>query len=639
MAITEKSKIKSSSIRSITDRLFKLSESRGKEAAGLAIRTKEIIYTYKQPISASRMIKSSEYKKITDEFFCKRPLAAIGHSRLVTDGLETSNDNNQPVIKNNVIGIHNGIITNVNDLFRQIKEIKRKYEVDTEIILDLVQLFDKNKNKNSLIKAVQDTFSRIEGSASIALLFNNNPYLVLATNTGSLYVFNEKDIMIFASERYILEQLLKKEIGPGEISHLLAGQGCLVNLNNLEINYFSLIAKGTPDFSGNIRTFPESTKTEEINIIKKDILQYNENLNLRRCGKCILPESFPGIEFDENGVCNICNNYQKIDILGERQLKQEVRKFRKARNNPDCLVALSGGRDSSYALHYVKNVLKMNPVAFSYDWGMITDLGRRNQARLCGKLGIEHILVSADIKKKRENIRKNVLAWLKKPNLGIVPLFMAGDKQYFYYAQKLKKQLNLDLLIMGENLLEKTHFKTGFSGVKLKSEKGLAYGLGPVNKIKMALYYLKEFIKNPSYLNRSLSDTLWAYACYYFIPHNYVNLYKYIDWEERMVEKTLIDNYNWEMAKDTGSTWRIGDGTVAFYNYIYYTLAGFSENDTFRSNQIREGLISRDEALELVKKENAPRHQSVKWYCDTINIDFEKTIKIINSAPKFYKKN
>ena len=60
-------------------------------------------------------------------------------------------------------------------------------------------------------------------------------------------------------------------------------------------------------------------------------------------------------------------------------------------------------------------------------------------------------------------------------------------------------------------------------------------------------------------------------------------------WDEGLIDQTLAREYRWETAADTGTTWRIGDGTAAFYNFIYYTVAGFTENDTFRSNQIREG--------------------------------------------------
>ena len=87
---------------------------------------------------------------------------------------------------------------------------------------------------------------------------------------------------------------------------------------------------------------------------------------------------------------------------------------------------------------------------------------------------------------------------------------------------------------------------------------------------------------------------------------------------------------------DTKSTWRIGDGTAAFYNYIYYTVAGFTEHDTFRSNQIREGQITRKKAIELVKEENLPRYPNLQWYLDTVGLDFKEVISVVNSIPRLY---
>ena len=98
----------------------------------------------------------------------------------------------------------------------------------------------------------------------------------------------------------------------------------------------------------------------------------------------------------------------------------------------------------------------------------------------------------------------------------------------------------------------------------------------------------------------------------------------------------LINNYDWETAPDTSSTWRIGDGTAAMYNYIYYKVAGFTEHDTFRSNQIREGDISRSLALELVREENKPRYPNLKWYLDCINLDFADVIRTINNIESYY---
>ena len=71
-------------------------------------------------------------------------------------------------------------------------------------------------------------------------------------------------------------------------------------------------------------------------------------------------------------------------------------------------------------------------------------------------------------------------------------------------------------------------------------------------------------------------------------------------------------------------------------NYIYYQVAGFTEHDSFRSNQIREGDISREEAIELVKDENRPRYQNIRWYLDTLGMDFKEVVKVINSIPRLY---
>jgi hypothetical protein len=287
-------------------------------------------------------------------------------------------------------------------------------------------------------------------------------------------------------------------------------------------------------------------------------------------------------------------------------------------------------------LHFVVKELGLRPVTYTYDWGMVTDLARRNQMRLCGKLGVEHILVSADIAKKRANIRKNVSAWLRQPDLGLVPLFMAGDKQYFYHANRVGRETGCRIIFLCENLLETTRFKSGFCGVPPQHGSAHTYTLGLAGKARMALYYARRFSRNPAYLNASIWDTAMAFVCYYAIPHPYINLYEYIRWDEEEIVSTLKREYRWETAYDTESTWRIGDGTASFYNYIYYILAGLTENDTFRSNQVREGTISRNEALRLSERDNEPRYESLQWYCDVIGIHFGDAIRAINNASSLY---
>lgn len=654
------------------DELYRLSESRGKEASGVALTTADVIYVAKYALPASKLIRRPEYRGVYDRAFAAPeaksgkqgfPTCLVGHSRLVTNGGQQVHSNNQPVISNGMVAVHNGIITNVEDLWLQHPDLQRKTQLDTEILLNLIRKF--YSDCGSLPAAVQTAYQQIEGVASAVVLFADLDHILLATNNGSLYLCNghANKALLFASENYILRSLLKngklaQQMGDATIRHIKPGMAILIDLRTLSLEEFSVAAGGhTAEQPLNILSFPR----EIIDISPKEELETKVShipgegpyilpstfvdayprvadsvAKLRRCTKCVLPETMPFIDFDENGVCNYCRNEHPRQALGKDALLEKMVPFRKKNGEPDCLVTFSGGRDSSYGLHFVKTILKMNPVTYTYDWGMVTDLARRNQMRMCGKLGVEHILVSADLAVKRSNIRKNVLAWLRKPDLGTIPLFMAGDKQYFYYANKVGQQTGCKLVILCENPLETTRFKLGFCGVPPLFGSNQTFIIPFSNRYKLAKYYASQYLRNPAYLNSSLVDTLGAYLSYYFIPHNYVNVYNYIQWDEKTINGTLLGEYNWETATDTRSTWRIGDGTASFYNYIYYMMAGMTENDTFRSNQVRAGLMTRNEAMQFVTTENQPRYESIQWYCDIIGIDFEETVRIINRAPKRY---
>ena len=75
----------------------------------------------------------------------------------------------------------------------------------------------------------------------------------------------------------------------------------------------------------------------------------------------------------------------------------------------------------------------------------------------------------------------------------------------------------------------------------------------------------------------------------------------------------------------------------AFYNYVYLTMAGFTEFDIFRSHQIREGKLTREQACEIIKEENKPRFKSIEWYGQAIDYGMNKAIEVINNAPRLFK--
>ena len=219
-----KSSLTLNETRDIVNTLFKLSETRGKESSGIAIKNLRdgTISVYKKPIRASKLIKAEDYCRFfinaLESCFLEigiakvvaTPFSLISHTRLVTNGTQQNNDNNQPVIKDGAVIVHNGIIVNTEILWEKHSILHREYEVDTEIISGLIRSL--MKHGKCIQEATSIAYKEIFGSASIAMLMDNSDTLLIATNTGSLYWMksNTNDTIIFASERYILSKFIEK---------------------------------------------------------------------------------------------------------------------------------------------------------------------------------------------------------------------------------------------------------------------------------------------------------------------------------------------------------------------------------------------------------------------------------------------
>ncbi len=580
------------------------SRQRGFDSSGLVYNNEN---GYKITRADYDIIKTIKKEKWTGS------KAVMGHSRLITNGLH----DNQPVVRDGIFVLHNGIIVNEQEIWDSLN-VKRHFEVDTEAIIGIaIEHFNAHGNLIDLPKRI---ISACKGTISTAIAIPRLGKMLLFSNNGSLYVGKDKNSIYFASESYPL-----KHIACNEIIQVWQ-EGMIIDIPKSEI----------------IETIDDNKRTVDLipkfkNISSEEAMLQYYKPNIKRCTKCLLPETMPFISFDSDGVCNYCHNYKPRNKSKPKEELFELVKPYRRDNEADCIVPFSGGRDSSYGLHLIVNELKMKPITYTYDWGMVTDLGRRNISRMCSKLGVENIIVAADISKKRENIKKNLKAWLKSPHLGMISILTAGDKHFFQHVETIKKQTDIDLNLWGVNPLEVTHFKAGFLGIKPDFEEKKVYRSGFSNQLRYQSLRFNAMLKSPSYFNSSIWDTLSGEYYRSFVKRkDYFHIFDYWQWDEKVVDETLMQ-YDWELAPDTNTTWRIGDGTAAFYNYIYYTVAGFTEHDTFRSNQIREGQLTREEALKLVEDENRPRYQNIRWYLDTLGMDFKEVISVINSIPKLYK--
>jgi hypothetical protein len=578
-------------------------EQRGKDSSGLYFPIGGKYSLYRAPYSLSALL--SKVNPPASTF-------VMGHSRLITNGLS----DNQPVYRDSVCVIHNGIVVNHAALWCQVDK-NRKQEIDTEIIAAIAADFlDKGGRVESISEKVLEL---CQGVVACALALPKLGKLCLFSNNGSLYLGRKGEVYYFASESYPLAQLACESV------EQVRRDGVILDIPATaeEPTIFELDQRTT-------NLIPGLGKHQG----EEKMLEYQHH-KVRRCTKCILPETMPFIRFDEKGVCNYCLHYKpRNKPRPTAELFNLVEVYRRAVGD-DCLVPFSGGRDSCYGLHLIVKELKMKPITYTYDWGMVTDLGRRNISRMCAQLGVENIIVADDIALKRRNIARNLAAWLKSPQLGMVSILTAGDKHFFRHIETVKRQTGISLNLWGVNPLEVTHFKAGFLGVPPDFEEERVYSHGAMKQLRYQWLRCKAMLDSPGYFNSSLWDTLSGeYYRSFNKKTDYYHIFDYWRWDEAIINDTLLNEYDWERAPDTNTTWRIGDGTAAFYNYIYYTVAGFTEHDTFRSNQIREGDVTREQALELVGDENRARYPNIKWYLDAIGMDFSEVIPIINAIPK-----
>lgn len=585
--------------------LAKHSKQRGYDSSGLAVSDGKAYKIMRADYDITKLL--SKYKWSGSN-------VVMGHSRLITNGLY----DNQPVVRDGIFVIHNGIIVNEDEIWNSIN-VKRCFQIDSEAIIGIA--IKHLAESSDLAELPKQILSTCQGTISAVLAIPRLGKILLFSNNGSLFVGKINDNYYFASEKYALKSILCSGI------RQVWQEGMILDIPKTEI--IEVVDDKQRRKDNLIPTFKNISAEEAM-------LQYPQP-EIKRCTKCLLPETMPFINFDSDGVCNYCRNYKLRNTPKPKEELFELVKPYRRKNEPDCLVPFSGGRDSSYSLHLILNELKMTPITYTYDWGMVTDLGRRNISRMCSKLGVENIIVAADISKKRRNIRNNLIAWLKSPHLGMISILTAGDKHFFQHIETVKKQTGIDLNLWGVNPLEVTHFKSGFLGIKPDFEEDRVYMTGFNKQLRYQYLRFKTMLKSPGYFNSSLWDTLSGEYYRSFLKKNdYFHVYDYWRWDEKKIDETL-SLYDWELAPDTNTTWRIGDGTAAFYNYIYYSVAGFTEHDTFRSNQIREGQITREEALELVKDENRPRYQNMRWYLDTLGMDFTEVINVINAIPKLYR--
>jgi len=324
------------------------------------------------------------------------------------------------------------------------------------------------------------------------------------------------------------------------------------------------------------------------------------------CQRCCYPANAkPGIVFDEHGVCSGCRTFEartiffdRIDWKARKQaladLLREYSARQRAKGNPfDCVIPVSGGKDSTYQTWVIKNEFGLNPLLVSYNHTFNTPLGIRNLTNLVDKLDC------------------NLVRFTTAPGSAIrIAKYMlkkVGDVTWHYHAGimtfpiRAAVQWDVPLLIWGEE---------GFS--ELVGMHNLDDQV-EFTKKKRQEHSMRGF--EPEDLLEEPDSTLTRYdLAPFFYPGDEdlervgvrgIYLSNYIPWDGRAQTEFVIEKLGFESARKRERTFNIYGKTDdihanGLHDYLKYLKFGYGRATDDASNEIRHGRMTREQGIEMV---------------------------------------
>ena len=308
---------------------------------------------------------------------------------------------------------------------------------------------------------------------------------------------------------------------------------------------------------------------------------------INRCSRCILPESYPDIVFDSNGVCHKCNEYERNyaprDYLKlKAKLDSIVEWARKQGKRYDCIVPFSGGKDSSYTLYVCRRQLGMKVLAVNFNNGLRTPEALMN---------IEHIVQVTDSAfvcygPSWETMRRLYRAFFLATGQFCFPC----DMGIWATIHRVAEEYDVPLIV------------SGFSAqIESRGPKIYSYNDQLFRKIA------SEVLTEPE-MRDFLSLTM-AQKVGRRLKHGRLSRYRrqislpdYIKWEDSTIKRVISEELGWSTRAD-GSSDHIDCCFAPMKGYFNVLKWGFGEKTTKYAAMTRDREITRDEALARAEKE------------------------------------
>jgi N-acetyl sugar amidotransferase len=344
---------------------------------------------------------------------------------------------------------------------------------------------------------------------------------------------------------------------------------------------------------------------------------------MRYCTNCVMPETRPRVSFDERGWCNACQWSEEkatsIDWSARRALLDELVAEHRSETEFDCIVPVSGGKDSSYVAYTMKHTLGMHPLCITIRPGLALDVGEQNVINFINS-GYDHIHLTPDPEVSK-TINKIGLVEAGRPLLGWQTAVQTG-------IFRLATQMRIPLVMFGED------GETEYGGTRKLNHQHFYDAEDSVN------IYLEGHRPD------QYSNILTKQQLYWFT---------YPSPEEVKAAKLCVAHWsffeNWDpyehylVAKEkcglqeqteraSGTYNNFAQTDTALYNlhtYFMYLKFGFGRCSQDVGIDIRRGAMSRKQGIALVKKfdREDPEH-FVPLYLDYFGMTREEFDDVID---------
>lgn len=345
---------------------------------------------------------------------------------------------------------------------------------------------------------------------------------------------------------------------------------------------------------------------------------------LERCSRCTLPITWETVYFDEDGVCNICKNWdtKQKTINWEEREKQLLEIFKEAKERHgtyDCVVPFSGGKDSTYTLWAIVRKYGLKPLVVSFDHGFYRPRTIENRTRTFKKLGVDVITFTPN--------------WQIVKKLMLESLIRKGDFCWhchagvFAYPMKIALNFKIPLVIWGEGGGEyEGYFKFG----ELEETDEWKFNRRII--LGMRAEDLAGFI------NVDLRDL----DPYIYPTHKELQkagikslpLGKFIPWDVRKQVVINQKELGWQLDYlESGypepSYEKIECMFEGLRDYVKYLKRGFARITHLTSLDIRHGRMTRDEAIAQIKKYEHRKPRSLEVFLKYLDITEEEFNEIV----------